>query len=91
MVTREENWVEWGGLGRVAYLKANEDEIIDRLSASKKRRPLLEVEDWQSRLRSLLAEREPLYQKADVVVELMGEGIEGAAKRAYEAFMGAVQ
>ena len=83
---RDENWTELRRLGVVLYLKASPEQIIERLSASKKRRPLLEVEDWRTRLRSLLDQREPLYRKADLVVELKDEDIEGAANRAFEAF-----
>lgn len=87
IVVREANWPELHRLGTVLYLKATEDDIIQRLSTSKKRRPLLEVEDWQSTLRNLLSQREELYQKADIVIELAGEGIADAAERAYAAFM----
>ncbi|HVT13917.1 MAG TPA: shikimate kinase [Fimbriimonadaceae bacterium] len=86
IVIRDENWDELRRLGTVLYLKASEEDIIRRLSASKKRRPLLEVADWEERLRRLLHEREALYQKADLVVELEGESIEAAADRAYAAF-----
>src|SRR4051794_13739349 len=37
VVTREANWVELRRLGTVAYLKATEEEIIARLTVSKKR------------------------------------------------------
>jgi shikimate kinase len=88
IVTREANWPELRRLGIVMYLKASEDEIIGRLTASKKRRPLLEVDDWEDRLRHLLNQREELYQKADLVIELNGEGIEAAADKAIAAFEG---
>ncbi len=86
IVVREENWDELRRLGTTMYLKASEEQIIARLSTSKKRRPLLEVENWQGRLRNLLMQRESLYQQADLVVELVGEGIEEAADRAFAAF-----
>lgn len=87
IVVREANWAELRRLGKVLYLKASEEDIIQRLTASKKRRPLLDVENWEDRLRHLLEQREALYQKADIVIELESEGIEGAADRACAAFM----
>jgi shikimate kinase len=86
IVVREANWTELRRLGRSLYLKATAEDLIERLTTSKKRRPLLEVEDWEDRLRNLLAAREEQYQMADIVVELNGEGIEDAAERVYQAF-----
>jgi shikimate kinase len=89
IVVREANWPEMKRLGTTLYLKATEQDLIQRLTASKKRRPLLEVENWEERLRNLLREREVCYQKADIVVPLLGEGIEDAADKVLEAFRAA--
>jgi shikimate kinase len=91
IVVRDDNWPELRRLGTVLYLKATAEELIQRLELSKKRRPLLEVENWQTRLRALLEQREDLYQKADIVVELDGDGIDGAAEKAFKAFTEAAQ
>jgi shikimate kinase len=85
IVVRPENWPELQRLGTTVYLKATEDDLIDRLTKSKKRRPLLEVEDWQDRLRNLMAQREPLYSQAEVIVQLQGDDIESAADRVEQA------
>src|SRR5689334_6309954 len=69
IVIRDANWEELRRLGTTLYLKATPDDLIARLTTSKKRRPLLEVEDWEQRLRNLLAAREDRYQLADVVVQ----------------------
>ncbi|MFI5384974.1 MAG: shikimate kinase [Fimbriimonadales bacterium] len=87
IVVREDNWQELRRLGTVLYLRASAEEIVQRLTDSKKRRPLLEVDNWEDRLRSLLLQREPLYRKADITVELAGGGIEAVADQAYAAFM----
>jgi shikimate kinase len=55
--------------------------LISRLEASKKTRPLLQVENWPDRLRELLSKREPLYQKADVRVSLDGLDVVAAAEQ----------
>jgi shikimate kinase len=86
IVVRPENWTELRRLGRVVYLKATDSDLIQRLANSKKRRPLLEVENWEDRLRNLLEQREPLYRQADAVVELAGDDITTAADKAYAAF-----
>ncbi len=86
IVVRPDNWVELRRLGRVMYLRATVEDIIGRLTESKKRRPLLEVENWQDRIVTLMAEREALYQQADLVMQLSGDEIEGAAERAYALF-----
>lgn len=91
IVVTEANWPELKRLGVVMYLKAKDEEIIQRLTNSKKRRPLLEVENWQDRLRSLIEQREPMYQRADIVVELNGDCLENAAERAYNAFVEATR
>jgi shikimate kinase len=70
IVLRPENWTEMRRLGPTIYLKASPETLIDRLEKSKKKRPLLEVEGWEDRLRTLLAARTPLYEQADVTVEV---------------------
>jgi shikimate kinase len=86
IVVRANNWTELRRLGTTVYLKADAEEIIRRLSASKKRRPLLQVENWQERVRQLLDQREDMYQRADVVVTLVEDGISEAADRVQAAF-----
>lgn len=86
IVIRPANWTELRRLGTIVYLKAGAEELVRRLSASKKRRPLLEVENWQERVRHLLELRESLYQQADLVVTLSDDGIPEAADRVQAAF-----
>ena len=87
IVIRDENWTEMHRLGPVVYLNASEDELIHRLATSKKRRPLLEVENWEDRVRNLLVDRELLYRRADMVVHLEGDDIESAAEKTLQAFL----
>lgn len=81
IVVRDENWTELRRLGTTIYLQAKPEALIGRLEASKKRRPLLEVDDWQERVRELLTAREQCYLKADLVVELQDEEIVDSANR----------
>lgn len=86
IVMREANWTEMRRLGTVLYLHTAEEFLIARLARSKKRRPLLEVEDWQGRIRNLLAAREEFYRRADLVLDITDEEIDEVAARARVAF-----
>ncbi len=80
IVTREANWVEMKRLGLVIYLKSKPETLIARLEASKKRRPLLQVESWPETVRELLERRNPLYEQADITVELDEVDVMAAAR-----------
>lgn len=85
IVLRESNWVEMRRIGLVVHLDTPPELLIERLERSAKRRPLLEVENWQQRLRDLIEERKPLYERADYVVHIQSEDLEQAAEKLYEA------
>jgi shikimate kinase len=57
-------------LGTTIFLRANVETLRERLAQSKRRRPLLEAEDWEQRLVNLLESRVSLYEQADVVVDV---------------------
>ncbi len=46
---------------------------------------MLETEGWEARLEQLLAARLPLYERADVVVQVDGLEIEDAAQLVLKA------
>jgi shikimate kinase len=70
IVVRPENWVELERLGVTVFLDVAEATLIERLRTAKKRRPLLETENWEERVHLLRASRLPLYSKAQVRVVL---------------------
>jgi shikimate kinase len=70
IVVREENWQELHRLGTTIFLRVSVEQLIERLTVSRKRRPLLEVENWQDRLRDLYDQRMPLYEKAMVTFDV---------------------
>lgn len=80
IVGREENWAHMRRIGRTIYLKSSPETLIGRLAESKKRRPLLETEDWQESVRQILARREPLYDRAEIHISLDEIAIEDAAQ-----------
>jgi shikimate kinase len=68
-VLREANRLLLRGGPRVVYLHSSPEELWRRLRHDTQR-PLLQVTDPQGRLRTLFAERDPLYREvADFVIE----------------------
>ncbi len=84
IVVREENWVELRRLGMTIFLDVPLEDLIRRLTISKKRRPLLEVEGWQTRLRDLYEYRLPMYKMADMSFSVDFDDSTALAKRLHE-------
>lgn len=84
IVCREENWNELRRLGATIYLRAMPETLLERLGQSKKKRPLLEADDWEVRLRTLLDNRLPLYSQADIAVDVDGHSIDEVAAAVLE-------
>ena len=73
---REENRALLHKLGQVFYLKASPQTIYERLKHDTTR-PLLQVEDPQSKIKTLLGERDVYYRDAsDVIVDVNGKDFE---------------
>lgn len=69
IVVREENRALLKGEGVVVYLTASIDQLVERTYKDKKR-PLLQVDDPEAKIRELIAQRDPLYSEvADIVVQ----------------------
>jgi len=79
IVLREANWAQMQRLGVIAFVDVDFECLAERLTISKKPRPLLQVEDWKEKLRKLLDERRPLYSKADVTVNVTNMAMADAA------------
>ncbi|MGE0000808.1 MAG: shikimate kinase [Fimbriimonadaceae bacterium] len=84
IVLRPENWQEMKRLGATVYLDVPPSAIKARLAQSKRRRPLLEFEDWEERFDKIYAERRPIYQQADITVNLDFEEIDEAVRSIVE-------
>jgi shikimate kinase len=80
IILRPENWDELRRLGTTVYLRASVEALIERLATSKKRRPLLQRENWREHVKELVEQREPLYLQADLVVKVGEKDIQGSAK-----------
>lgn len=73
---REENHGLLKELGKVVYLKVTPKAAYERLK-NDTTRPLLQVDDPMERIRTLLVERAPIYEKcADVIVEVSDKSFE---------------
>ncbi len=84
-VLRPENWLEFQRLGITIYLDATLETLVDRLTASKKKRPLLQVENWEERARLLLESRVDIYRQADITVRVDDVDLEFGARRVLQA------
>ncbi|MDQ3081038.1 MAG: shikimate kinase [Gemmatimonadota bacterium] len=55
--------------GRIIYLRATPSRLIQRLSVARVARPLLQVPDPLGTLERIEAERRPLYEQADHIID----------------------
>ncbi|MBS1723517.1 MAG: shikimate kinase [Armatimonadetes bacterium] len=88
IVLREENWHEMKRLGVIVFLDVEPDVLKQRLTTTKRKRPLLEVPDWEKRFEDILVAREPMYKRADFVVSVADEGHAEVAMRIKEVLLG---
>jgi len=66
--------------GRVIYLHAAVDQLVER-TAHDRNRPLLQTDDPRERLESLMAARDPLYREAaDLIIETGGRTVRQVVK-----------
>lgn len=84
IILRDANWIELHRLGTTIFLDVNAEVIKERLTHSRKKRPLLATEDWETRVDELLAARRERYEKADLIVSLGEEDADAAADRVWE-------
>jgi len=85
IILREENWSEFRRLGLTIFLDASIETLIQRLTVSKKKRPLLQVEDWEARTQAILESRLELYRKADLTVHVDDVDLSNGAERVLAA------
>ncbi len=69
-ILRDENWNHFQSIGKLIYLKSEPEELIRRLQTSKKKRPLLNTENWESTLVTILESRKERYEQADLIVNV---------------------
>jgi len=69
-ILRDENIEHLRTIGKLIYLKSEPSELIRRLQTSKKKRPLLDSEDWESKLVAILEGRQERYGQADLIANV---------------------
>ena len=72
-------------LGRVIYLKAPAEVLIDRLKRGAEERPMLYGYELEDRVRGLLRERESIYESvADEILDVSDSSMEDICSRIAE-------
>jgi len=75
-----ENRAHLSQRGRVIYLHAVADQLVER-TARDRNRPLLQTDDPRERLESLMEVRDPLYREvADLIIETGGRTVRQVVK-----------
>ena len=85
IILREENWKEFARLGLTIFLDAKYETLLERLTTSKKKRPLLESEDWEERTKIILESRIEIYRKADITIRVDDVDLSDGAGRVLNA------
>jgi shikimate kinase len=88
IVLRSENWDEFKRLGRTVFLDVRPDVLKQRLTVTKRKRPLLEAPDWEDRFDQICATRWPLYSQADLCFEVGEEPLLDVADRLHRLLIG---
>ena len=83
-ILREQNYNHLREIGKVVYLRSRPGELIRRLETSKKKRPLLSAEDWETRLVGILEQRKSLYEAADYIIDVDDLDQEGIVQKVIE-------
>lgn len=81
IVLRDENWGEFSRLGVTVFLDVPVERLKRRLTQSRRRRPLLEVENWEETFDALYASRIERYRRADIIFTIDGPEIDELADR----------
>jgi len=71
--------------GVVVCLFAKPETVLERTRASS-RRPLLDVEDPEARIRQLMAERDPIYMRTGIGISAEGRGTHDVASNVLRVY-----
>ncbi len=80
MVMRDENWPLLRRLGTIVYLRGDPDALFERVSRHPTR-PLLQTPNPRETFDRLLAQRTPIYTRADLTVDTTGMESPAVAER----------
>jgi shikimate kinase len=86
IVLNEDNILQLRQECVIVCLLATITEILNRISAANNARPLLDVPDREKRIKSLLEQRRPLYERAaDININTTGLDAPGVVSKILEA------
>lgn len=88
IVLRPANWEQMRRLGTTIYIEADLVHLLARLGSSKKRRPLLQFDNWQERVAELLEQRRPLYEQADLTIKVGEMCVDDVARAIFDRMGG---
>ncbi|MBL8065362.1 MAG: shikimate kinase [Chthonomonadaceae bacterium] len=81
IILRDENWSELKRLGTTVFLDVDPEVLKRRLTQSKRKRPLLEVDNWEEKFDSILNSRRDVYNRADQTIEVGDEALVDVAQK----------
>lgn len=81
IILRDENWSELKRLGTTVFLDVDPEVLKRRLTQSKRKRPLLEVDNWEEKFDSILNSRRDVYNRADQTIEVGDEALADVAQK----------
>jgi shikimate kinase len=84
IVIQDRNWDELRRIGTTVYLDAPFEVLKERVERGKRRRPLLQAENWEERLESILNSRKDWYERADICFKVGDSNLPDTAQRLYE-------
>lgn len=73
IVTKAENWVELKRIGTTVFLDVDSEIVKARLARSKRKRPLLQTENWEDRFETILETRRELYMQAEHRIHVVAD------------------
>jgi shikimate kinase len=83
-IMRAENREALSKIGTTIYLRVSKEQLIERLKTSRKKRPLLKRDDWETAFQKIFDQRSEIYEKCDLIVDLDNLSLEDAADRLYK-------
>ena len=88
-ILRSENLEALRSIGITVYLRVPKEQLIERLKVSRKKRPLLQRDDWEDAFGTLFDQRAALYEQCDVIIDIESASPDESAERLYKELIDA--
>jgi shikimate kinase len=83
-ILRSENLEALRLIGITVYLRVPKEQLIERLKISRKKRPLLQRDDWEDAFGALFDQRAAVYEQCDIIVDIDNASLDESAERLYK-------